>query len=87
LDEKGSVEHVSVGITGAGPKAYRAAAVEAALLGKSPSAKRLAEASGHAVDGIGVNADLYASANYRAHLAGVYTRRALEKALERAGGK
>jgi carbon-monoxide dehydrogenase medium subunit len=87
LDAKGGVQRVSVGITGAGPKAYRAAAVEDALHGKSPSPKRLAEASTHAADGIDVNADLYASSAYRAHLASVYTRRALEKALERAGGK
>lgn len=84
LDEKGAVDHVSVGITGAGPKAFRATAVESALRGKSPGAKRLAEASEHAVEGIEVNADLYASSTYRAHLASVYTRRALEKALERA---
>ncbi len=87
LDEKGAVQEASVGITGVGPKAYRAAAVEAMLRGKSPSAKRLEEASAHAADGIEVNADLYASTAYRAHLAGVYTRRALEKALERASGK
>ncbi|HEV2352186.1 MAG TPA: xanthine dehydrogenase family protein subunit M [Terriglobia bacterium] len=87
LDEKGAIQHVSVGITGVGPKAYRAAAVEGALSGKSPSAKRLAEASEHAAEGIDVNSDLYASATYRAHLASVYTRRALEKALDRASGK
>lgn len=86
LDEKGAIQQVGVGITGAGPKAYRAAAVEGTLRGKSPSAKRLAEASAHAAEGIDVNSDLYASATYRAHLANVYTRRALEKALERASG-
>lgn len=84
LAENGAVQQVGVGITGVGPKAYRAAAVEKLLLGKSPSAKRLEEASGHAADGIEANSDLYASAEYRAHLACVYTRRALEKALERA---
>lgn len=85
LDEKGSVQQVSVGITGVGAKAYRAAAVEDVLRGKS--AKRLEEAAAHAADGVEANADLFASAEYRAHLARVYTRRALEKALERAGGK
>lgn len=87
LDEKGGVERVGIGVTGIGSKAYRATAVEDALRGKSPSAKRLEEAAAHAADGIEANADLYASAEYRAHLARVYTRRALEKALERAGGK
>lgn len=87
LDEKGAVGHAGVGITGVGPKAYRAAAVESALVGKSPTAKRLEEAAAHAADGIQANSDLYASAEYRAHLARVYTRRALERAVERASGK
>ena len=86
-EEKKTIEDVGIGITGVGPKGYRADAVEAALRGKSPSAKRLAEAARHAAEGVDANSDLYASAEYRAHLAGVYTRRALEKALERAGGK
>ncbi len=87
LDEKGIAQEVRVGITGVGPKAYRPTAVEDALRGKSPSAKRLAEACAHAADGVEANSDLYASAEYRKHLATVYTRRAIEKALERAGGK
>ncbi len=84
LDDKGAVGQVGIGITGVGPKAYRAAAVESALRGKSPGPKRLEEAAAHAADDVEVNADLYASAEYRAHLARVYTRRALEKAVEQA---
>lgn len=87
LSESGSVGEVGVGVTGVGAKAYRAAAVESALRGKSPSAKRLEEAASHAADGVLANADLYASSDYRAHLASVYTRRALEKAVERASGE
>jgi len=87
LDEKGAVGEARVGITGVGPKAYRASGVEAALAGKSPTAKRLEEAAAHAADGVQANSDLYASAEYRAHLTRVYTRRALEKAVERASGK
>src|SRR6266567_7453038 len=84
LGENGSIERATVGITGIGPKAYRATAVENALAGQSPATKRLEEASGHAAEGVEANSDLYASAEYRAHLARVYTRRAIEKALERA---
>ncbi len=87
LNEKGTVERVSVGVTGVAQKAYRASAAEAALLGKSPSSKRLEEAAAHAAEGVDPNSDLFASAEYRAHLARVYARRALEKALERAAGK
>ncbi len=85
LNESGNVQQVSVGVTGVGPKAYRATEVEDVLRGKSPSAKRLEEAASHAADGVEPNSDLHASAEYRAHLAQVYTRRALAKALERAG--
>ncbi len=84
LNENGSVEHVSVGVTGVAAKAYRAEQVEKALTGKSPSAARLGEASTHAADGVDVNADLFASAGYRKQLAAVYTRRALEIAVSRA---
>lgn len=87
LDEAGVVTQASVGITGVGPNAYRAAAVEEHLRGKSPTTKRLAEAAAHAAEGIDASADIYASAEYRAHLAKVYVRRALEKAVERAGAK
>lgn len=87
LGEKGSIERAAVGVTGVGPKAYRAMAVEDALAAKSPTPKRLEEASAHAGEGVEANSDLYASAEYRAHLARVYTRRAIEKALERALGR
>ncbi len=87
LDEQGHIAKVSVGVTGVGSKAYRATAVEEALQGKAASAKRLAEASAHAADGVEVNSDLSASAEYRSHLASIYTRRALQRALEGAGGK
>ncbi len=84
LDERGNLAEIGVGITGVGPKAYRPAALEEALRGKSPGRKRLEEACAHAADGVEVNSDLYASAEYRGHLAAVYARRAVEKALERA---
>jgi carbon-monoxide dehydrogenase medium subunit len=85
LDEKGSITQIGVGITGIAPKAYRATAVENLLRGKAASSKRIQEAAAHAADGVEATGDIYASAEYRAHLASVYTRRALEKALERAG--
>jgi aerobic carbon-monoxide dehydrogenase medium subunit len=84
LDEKGSIAQVAIGVTGVGLKAYRAKTVEDLLRGKSPHAKRLAEACARAADGVEANSDLYASAEYRRHLASVYTRRALESALKRA---
>jgi carbon-monoxide dehydrogenase medium subunit len=85
LGESGHVGSVAIGMAGVGPKAYRAAAAERELAGKPPTARRLAEAAAHAADGVEANSDLFASAEYRRHLAAVYVRRALECALERAG--
>ena len=73
------IEDVAVGITGVGEIAYRAAAVETALRGKPASA--IAEAAGHAADKIEALGDNFASAEYRRHMAQVYTRRALQEAL------
>jgi aerobic carbon-monoxide dehydrogenase medium subunit len=77
-----------VGITGVGSHATRAKGVEAALTGKTLDTATIAAASQKAADGIEINADLQGSVEYKAHLTRVYTRRALEKAVERAkGGK
>jgi carbon-monoxide dehydrogenase medium subunit len=73
------IDDAAVGITGVGEIAYRAAAVEDALHGKPASA--IAEASKHAADEVEALGDNYASADYRRHLAQVYTRRALQEAL------
>ena len=75
-------DKVRVGITGLGAKAFRATAVESALGGKGAAA--IAEAASHAADGIDSTSDSYASADFRAELARVYTRRALEQAISRA---
>jgi carbon-monoxide dehydrogenase medium subunit len=83
LDGSGNVESVKVGVTGVGPKAYRATGVEEALAGKGADA--VAAAAEHAADGIDCNDDIHASADYRAHLARVFTRRALQAAFSRAG--
>jgi carbon-monoxide dehydrogenase medium subunit len=80
LDGAGSCQTAAVGITGVASKAYRAAAVESALLGKALHDQIIAEAATHATDGVDVNSDLYASEDYRRHLAQVHTRRALQKA-------
>jgi aerobic carbon-monoxide dehydrogenase medium subunit len=81
----GKCQSAGIGITGVSTKAYRAAKVEGALKGNALDAKTLAAAAAHASDGVDVNSDLYASADYRKQLAAVYTRRALETAAARAG--
>ncbi|HSM85589.1 MAG TPA: xanthine dehydrogenase family protein subunit M [Candidatus Limnocylindrales bacterium] len=73
-----------VGVTGVSPKPYRAGGVERALKGASLDAKSLAAAANHVADGVEANSDLFATGEYRKHLAQVYTRRALETAAGRA---
>ena len=45
-------------------------------------ADAIAAASSHATDGVVVLEDLYATVDYRTHLAGVYVGRALEDVLQ-----
>lgn len=84
LDGKGSCQRARVALTGIGPKATRATEVERALEGKALDAKSLETAAEKAPEGISIQADLQGSEEYKAHLARVFTRRALEAALERA---
>jgi carbon-monoxide dehydrogenase medium subunit len=83
LGKNGACETARVGITGLGAKPFRAKAVEAALAGKAP-AQAIAAAAALVAEGIDAMADIHASAEFRAELARVYTRRALETALARA---
>jgi carbon-monoxide dehydrogenase medium subunit len=86
LDGSGKCTAARVGITGVGSHAVRAKGVEAALTGKALDATTIAAASQKAAEGIDINADLQGSVEYKAHLTRVYTRRALERAVERAKG-
>lgn len=79
----GSVSHARVALTGVGEVAYRAKAVEEALVGTDGSVDAVAAAAEHAADGQTVNGDIHADRDYRARMAVVYTRRAIEAALGR----
>jgi carbon-monoxide dehydrogenase medium subunit len=71
---------VRVGVTGLAGKAYRAGNVEKIMLETGDVRKAAAVVA----DGIDANSDLFASADYRRHLAQVYTARALTQALSRS---
>ena len=77
-------KRVRIGITGVAPKAYRAVGVEDALRGKALTAETIVEAAAKASDEIETLNDIHASAEFRAHLAIVNTRRALKLASSRA---
>lgn len=80
----GKVQQAAIGLNGVAGKAYRASAVEQALRGKTLDEQTVAAAAARAADGVDVQADLYASSEFRAHLASVYTKRAVLKAASRA---
>jgi carbon-monoxide dehydrogenase medium subunit len=75
---------VRVGVTGAATKAFRATAVEDALQGKPLTPENIAPAVEKADEGVETLNDIHATAEYRAHLIRVNTRRAIELALSRA---
>jgi carbon-monoxide dehydrogenase medium subunit len=81
----GTCQSLRIGITGAGPKATRATATEAALTGSSLNDASIKAAAQLASDGVDFNEDLHASAEYRAHLTRLYTERVLLEAVSRAG--
>lgn len=81
----GKIGIANIGITGVGDVAYRASAVEKALIGSDGSAAAIAAAAAHATDGQSVASDIHADRTYRAQMAVVYVRRAIEGALAALG--
>ncbi|MXZ60092.1 MAG: xanthine dehydrogenase family protein subunit M [Acidobacteria bacterium] len=82
----GDVASCAIGINGVTGKAVLADAAAAALCGGPASADRIAAAAACVGDAFDEPlGDLYASGEFRAHLAGVYTKRALAVAAARAG--
>jgi carbon-monoxide dehydrogenase medium subunit len=72
-----------VGITGVAGVPYRAREVERSVAAGALSAESARRAADHAADGIDALGDMHASAEFRSHLARVYTARALIQALSR----
>lgn len=79
--DNGSVSNCRVALTGVGTKATLAQGVAEALIGTDGSEQAVREAAGRATEGVTVLEDLYGTEEYKAHLAGVFTRRALSQAL------
>jgi carbon-monoxide dehydrogenase medium subunit len=79
----GKVAMARVGVTGLANKSYRAVSVEKAVEGTGGAPADIQKASALVAQGVDANSDLYASPDYRAHLARVYTARALAAALSR----
>lgn len=79
--DNGSVSNCRVALTGVGTKATLAQGVAEALIGTDGSEQAVREAAGRATEGVTVLEDLYGTEEYKAHLAEVFTRRALSQAL------
>ncbi len=77
----GSIDSARIGLTSMGSTPIRARAVEEALSGASTD--DVAEAANAADEGTEPASDGAATADFRRHLARVWTRRALEEALAR----
>ena len=77
----GTIDSARIGLTSMGSTPIRASAVEEALSGASPDG--VAEAAQAADEGTEPTSDGAASADFRRHLARVWTRRAVEEALSR----
>jgi len=79
----GRITEARVGLTGVGPTPVRAARAERALAGRVPSDALWTEAADAVREEIDPEGDIHASAEYRRHVAGVLTRRALAEAYTR----
>ncbi len=76
----GKIAEAKVALTNMGPTPLRATAVERALIGADASADTIRAAAAHAADGSAPPSDANGDADYRRHLAGVLTRRAVTAA-------
>jgi aerobic carbon-monoxide dehydrogenase medium subunit len=77
----GPFDDVRIALAGVADAPYRASAAEQAFLAST----RPADAAAHATDGVSVASDIHADAEFRAAIAAVQVRRALEAAIARAG--
>lgn len=82
--EGGAVTGARVAITGVGAKPQLAEGVAEALVGTDGSEQAIVEAASRATEGISVLEDLYGTEEYKAHLAVVMARRALQTAVASA---
>jgi carbon-monoxide dehydrogenase medium subunit len=81
--EGGVIAEARIGLTNMGNTPLRATAVEEALVGATPTEDGVREAASKAADGTTPPSDLNGDSDYRKHLAGVLTRRAVLEAARR----
>ena len=80
----GKIVEARIGLTGVGPTPVRAAQAERRLVGHAPSEAVWTEAANAVREAVTPDGDIHASAEYRTHVAGILTQRALREAYDRA---
>ncbi|GAB2932659.1 xanthine dehydrogenase family protein subunit M [Rhodococcus aerolatus] len=75
-----TIAEAKVALTNMGSTPLRAAAVEQALVGQPATTEAITAAAAHAAEGTSPGSDIGADADFRSHLAGVLTGRALTAA-------
>lgn len=85
LDAGGTVQNIGIALTNAGATPIRAKAAEGALRSKKPDATLIAQAAQLAMDAAQPSADLRGPVEYKKGLIKELTKRALNRAIERAG--
>jgi carbon-monoxide dehydrogenase medium subunit len=83
VDGNGVCQGARVGLNGVTGKPTAAVGVEQALIGQPLNDQTIQAAAAKAADGLDPFSDIFASAEYRAHLARVFTKRALAHASGR----
>lgn len=83
IDAGGTCRAARVALTGVATTPLRSIGAEHALEGAVIDADAIRRAIEHAADGIDVMGDSYAPVEYRRHLIGVVTGRAIKRALDR----
>jgi CO/xanthine dehydrogenase FAD-binding subunit len=84
VDASGVCTAAAVALTGVGPTPVVAREAARALVGVTPAPAVFVEVGRRVTASVEPDSDLHASSDYRRHLAGVLTRRALERAAGRA---
>lgn len=87
LDDAGVCTGAAVALAGVGPVPVRVDAAERVLVGARPDSGGFEEAARVVSASLRPDADLHASAEYRKHVGGVLTSRALSRAVARARGE
>ena len=84
LDGRGAIAKARIGLAAMGPTPLRARRAEEHLTGRMPNPATLAEGARLAAEGARPTRDLRGGVEHKRAMVEVYTRRALEKAVERA---